>query len=48
MFLVLGTRTSGFKNFPSSGKFSILAKFWISFKSDQIDPKFHGDHEYMV
>jgi hypothetical protein len=31
-----------------SGKFSILAKFWISFKTYQIDPKFHGDHEYLV
>jgi hypothetical protein len=31
-----------------SGKFSILAKFWISFKSHLIDPKFHGDHEYAV
>jgi hypothetical protein len=31
----------------SSGKFSILAKFWISFKSQLIDPKFHGDHEYV-
>jgi len=32
----------------SSGFFSILAKFWISFKTHQIDPKFHGDHEYLV
>jgi hypothetical protein len=31
-----------------SGKFSILAKFWISFKSHLIDPKFYGDHEYVV
>jgi hypothetical protein len=32
----------------SSGKLSILAKFWISFKSHLIDPKFHVDHEYLV
>jgi hypothetical protein len=32
----------------SSGKFSILAKFWISLKTYQIDPKFHGDHENLV
>jgi hypothetical protein len=32
----------------SSGKFSILAKFWISLKSPLIDPKFHEDHEYLV
>jgi hypothetical protein len=31
-----------------SGKFSILAKFWISFKLHLIDPKFHVDHEYLV
>jgi hypothetical protein len=31
-----------------SGKFSILAKIWISFKSHLLDPKFHGDHEYVV
>ncbi len=39
MFFVVRTRTSGFK---------ILAKFWISLKSHLIDPKFHGDHEYLV
>jgi hypothetical protein len=51
MFCFLRTRTSGFENFPelySSGKFWILAKFWISFKLHLIDPKFHGDHEYVV
>ena len=32
----------------SSGKFSILAKFWISFKLYWIDPKFHVDREYLV
>ncbi|EFX82167.1 hypothetical protein DAPPUDRAFT_101612 [Daphnia pulex] len=32
----------------SSGKFSILAKFWISFETHLIDPKFHGDHEYVA
>ncbi|EFX82828.1 hypothetical protein DAPPUDRAFT_240833 [Daphnia pulex] len=32
----------------SSGKFSILAKNWISFESHLIDPKFHGDHKYVV
>ena len=32
----------------SSGFFSILAKKWISFKTYQIDPKFDGDHEYLV
>jgi hypothetical protein len=39
-------RTSGFENFPEL--FSVLAKKWISFKIQQIDPKFHGDHEYLV
>jgi hypothetical protein len=34
--------------FYVSGKFSILAKFWISFKFDLIDPKFHVDPEYLV
>jgi hypothetical protein len=51
MFVFVRTRTSGFENDPelySSGKFSILAKFWISFKSYLIDPKFHGDHDYLV
>jgi hypothetical protein len=51
MFCFVRTRTSGFENFPelySSGKFSILAKIWISFESHLIDPKFHGDHEYVV
>jgi hypothetical protein len=51
MYFFVRFRTSGFENFPelySSGKFSILAKNWISFKTYQIDPKFHGDHEYMV
>jgi hypothetical protein len=48
MFSFVRTRTSGFQNFPSSGKFSILAKFWILFKSHLIDPKFDGDHEYLV
>ncbi len=47
MFSFIRTRTSGFKNFPA-GKFSILPKFWILFKSHQIDPKFHVDHEYLV
>ncbi len=32
----------------SSGKFSILTKFWISFKLHLIDTKSHGDHEYLV
>jgi hypothetical protein len=51
MYFFVRFRTSGVENFPelySSGKFSILAKFWISFKSHLIDPKFHGDHEYLV
>ena len=34
--------------FYVSGKFSNLTKFWISFKFQLIDPKFHGDHEYLV
>jgi len=29
-------------------QFSILPKFWILFKSNPFDPKFHGDHEYLV
>jgi hypothetical protein len=41
MFLFVRTRTSGFENFPE-------LKFEISFKSHLIDPKFHGDHEYVV
>jgi hypothetical protein len=49
MFLFVRTRTSGFENYPErSGKLSILVKFWISFDSHQIDPKFHGDYEYLV
>jgi hypothetical protein len=53
MFCFVRFSTSGFENFPelytgSSGKFSILAKFWISFKLHWIDPKFHVDHEYLV
>jgi hypothetical protein len=32
----------------SSGKISILTKFWISFKLHLIDPKFHVDHEFLV
>jgi hypothetical protein len=32
----------------SSGKFSILTKFWISFKLHLNDPKSHGDYEYLV
>jgi hypothetical protein len=43
MLSFLRIRTSGFENFPE-----LLAKFWISFKSHLIDPKFHGDHEYVV
>ncbi len=31
-----------------SGKISIFTKFWISFKLHLTDPKFHGDHEYLV
>jgi hypothetical protein len=46
MFCFLRTRTSGFESFPEL--FSILAKFWISFKSHFIDPKFYGDHDYFV
>ncbi len=30
-----------------SGKFMILAKFWISIETRENDPKFHGDHEYL-
>ena len=50
MFCFVRFRTSGFENFPElySGKFSILAKFSISFKLDLINPKFHVDHEYLV
>jgi hypothetical protein len=50
MFSFVRFRTSGFENFPdlSSGKFSILAKIWISFKSHLIEPKSHVDHEYLV
>jgi hypothetical protein len=49
MFFFVRTRTSGFENYPErSGKFSILAKFWISLKSQHIDPKFHGDHDCLV
>jgi hypothetical protein len=50
MLFFVRTRTSGFENYPElySGKFSILAKFWISFKSHLIDPKCHGVHEYVV
>ncbi len=51
MFLFVRTSTSGFENYPelySSGKFSILAKNWISFKLHLIDPKFNGDHESLV
>jgi hypothetical protein len=50
MFSFVRFRTFGFENFPehSSGKFSILAKFWISFKLHWIDPKFDVDHEYLV
>ncbi len=51
MYFFVRFRTSGFENFPelySSGKFSILAKFWNSFKSHAIVSKFHGDNEYVV
>jgi hypothetical protein len=32
----------------NSGKFVILTTFWISLKLHLIDPKFHGDHKYLV
>jgi hypothetical protein len=49
MFCFVRARTSGFENYPElSGKFSILAKNWISFKLYLIDPKFNGDHESLV
>jgi len=49
-FVFVRTRTSGFENYAehSSGKISILTKFWISFKLHLIDPKFHVDHEFLV
>jgi hypothetical protein len=50
MFFFVRTRTSGFENDPelSSGKISILTKFWILFKLQMINPNFHVDHEYLV
>jgi hypothetical protein len=30
------------------GKFAISAKKWIRFKTHQIDPKSHEDHEYLI
>jgi hypothetical protein len=43
MYVFLRTRTSGFENFPE-----LLTKFWISLKLHLIDPKFDGNHEYLV
>jgi hypothetical protein len=43
MIFFVRFRTSGVENFPE-----LLTKFWISFKLQLIDPKFHGDHEYLV
>ena len=54
MYFFVRIRTSGFSKKPelnisySSCFFSILAKSWISFKINPMDPKFYVDHEYLV